>query len=118
MNKAEIIKSQLARIGVTVCLKDGEWTSMPFKASLSRLWRKKSSGFEHTLTELGEAGSDYYLFIGPYNHNIRTLSADGILLYDGDEYEFKCKDPVMLNDTVLYYSGVLRKIRRGDYDEA
>lgn len=118
MNKAEMIKNQLSRAGCTVYLKDGEWVSMPFKAGLSRLWRKKSSDFEHTVTELGDAGSDYYLFIGPYNHDIRTLSDNGVLLYDGDEYEFKCKDPVMFDDTVLYYSGVLRKIRKGDYNEA
>ena len=117
MNKADVIKAQLSKIGSTVYLKDGEWASMPFKASLSRLWRKKSSGFEHILTELGDVGSDYYLYIGPYNHDIRTLSDKGLLLYNGDEYEFKCKDPVTFDDTVLYYSGVLRKLRKGDYCE-
>ena len=67
MDKALIIKRQLKIIGNTVYLHDGEWSSMPFRAVVQHLWRKKSSNFESTLTELGSVNAEYYLYIGPSN---------------------------------------------------
>lgn len=117
MNEAIIVKRQLDTIGNTVYLQEGSWNSMPFKASLSRLWRRKNSRFEKRLTELGEVYSDYYLYVGPYNHNICDLSDEALLIYDGVRYEFKCKDPVKINDETIYYSAILRRITEADFDE-
>lgn len=114
MDKGLLIKSQLDKIGCQVYLKDGDWTSMAFNACVSHLWRKKSTAFEPDYTELGYVSKDYYLFIGPYNHNVCALSDEALLLFDGEEFEFKCKDPVLFNGEVLYYTGILRKLKGDD----
>ncbi len=115
MDKALIIKRQLKIIGNTVYLHDGEWSSMPFRAVVQHLWRKKSSNFESTLTELGSVNAEYYLYIGPSNYNIKTLSETATLTLGSEVYEFRCKDAVSEGDSVLYYTGILRKV--GDSDE-
>lgn len=111
MKKELLIKKQLDKIGRQVYLRDGEWTSMPFNACISHLWRKKSTRFEDEYTQLGVVSKDYYLYIGPYNHNICELSDESLLLIEGEEFEFKCKDPVCFGDRVIYYTGILRKLK-------
>lgn len=115
MEKCVLIKSQLDKIGRQVYLTDGDWTSMPFNAGISHLWRKKSTAFEPDYTPLGAVTNSYYLYIGPYNHNICQLSDDAVLILDDEKYEFKCKDPVTFGPEVLYYTGILRKLK-GDED--
>ena len=53
MNTRHIIQKEIENLGATVIITDGEWSSVPFKAILRPLWRKKSSNFEKKLTELG-----------------------------------------------------------------
>ena len=65
MNSAYIIKNQLDKIGSTAVLKDGDWTSMPFKCTVSPLWQKKSSAFDDRVTKVGKNKERYHLFIRP-----------------------------------------------------
>ena len=106
-----MIKRQIDKLGATIQLVDGEWSSMPFKALVSPLWRKKSSNFEPRVTELGSNLHEYYLYIGPAQHNICDLSDDAILKFGDDLFEFKHRDVVIINDEVLYYNGILRKLK-------
>lgn len=117
MNKEYIIRHNIEKLGRSVMLNDGEWSSVPFKALISPLWRKKSSNFESVHTELGSCLSEYYLYIGSSNHNILDLSDDAVLVLDEENYEFKHRDKVVVEDKLLYYTGVLRKLTSGDnYD--
>lgn len=111
MNAQYIIRHRIERLGRSVMLKDGEWNSVVFKALISPLWRKKSSNFENAYTELGSSLSEYYLYIGSANHNITDLSDDAVLMLDGEIYEFKHRDKTVVGDKLLYYTGVLRKLR-------
>ncbi len=43
MNTRHIIQKEIENLGATVIITDGEWSSVPFKAILRPLWRKKSS---------------------------------------------------------------------------
>lgn len=117
MNKANIIKRQLDLTGRCVYLKDGEWTSMPIRAEISHLWRKKSSAFEPEYTELGVSNAEYYLYIGPYNHDITSLSKEAVLIADDEQYEFKCADAVTFGSEVIYYTGILRRLAGADTNE-
>jgi hypothetical protein len=116
MNREYIVRHQIERLGCNVELVDGEWTSVPFKALISPLWRKKSSNFEEKYTQLGGNLDEYYLYIGSSNHIITDLSDDALLVWDDEKYEFKHKDVVKVDDEVLYYNGILRKLK-GDNDE-
>lgn len=115
--KKDIIKNQINKVGRTVCLKDGEWTSVPFKACISHLWRKKSSAFEPDYAQVGKSVYEYYLYIGPCSHNITALSDEAVLELNHEQYEFKCADAVNFGDEVLYYTGILKKLRGADFDE-
>lgn len=110
MNREYIIRHNIERLGKSVTLVDDEWHSVPYKALVSPLWRKKSASFERKYTELGSCGSEYYLYIGSANHNITDLSDNAVLILDGDAYEFKHRDKVVVDDELLYYTGVLRKL--------
>ena len=115
--KKDIIKSQLDKAGRTVYLKDGEWRSVPFKACVSHLWRKKTSAFEPEYAQLGRSFSEYYLYIGPYGHDITSLSGDAVLELDGENYAFKHADAVFFGGEVIYYTGILKRIKGADWDE-
>lgn len=117
MNLAQIVKKQLEKAGSTVCLKDGEWTSTPFKACVNCLWRKKSSAFEDNYTQIGANGAQYYLYIGPASHDITALSDGALLEFDGVCYEFKRRDAVKFCDEVIYYTGIMRRIKEAEYEE-
>lgn len=118
MDKSLIIKNQLDKIGSQVYLIDGDWTSMPFNACISHLWRKKSTAFEPDYTSLGAVSNKYYLYIGPYNHNICVLSDDAVLILNDEKYEFKCKDPVLFGGQTVYYTGVLRKLEGDEENDS
>ena len=116
MNAQHIIQKEIEKLGLTVILTDGEWTSVPFKAMISPLWKKKSSDFEKKLTELGGSLKEYYQYIGSANHSITDLSEDALVISDGERYEFKHRDKIISDNTVLYYTGILRKLNGDDDD--
>lgn len=110
MNNAYKVKNGLQQAGESVFLKDGNWISIPFYAVLSPKWRSNKSDFEPNETEIGRVSADYYTYIGPFDHNIISLSDKAYLIADGVNYIFKKKDSVKLNGKVLFYRGVLRRV--------
>lgn len=117
MNAEHIIKKQIDKIGSAVTLRDGDWVSVPYKAILSPLWRRKSTNFENSVTQLGITKSEYYLYIGSSDHNITALSQDAMLEMGDEEFEFKHRDVVKAFDKIVYFTGIVRKIRREADDE-
>lgn len=85
---------------------------------MSPLWRKKSSNFEARVTELGSNLHEYYLYVGSAEHNICDLSDEAILKSGSDLYEFKHRDVMIINDEVIYYNGILRKLKGEIANEA
>ncbi len=114
-NCAIIISDRLDKTGNTVYLRDESWISTPFKACIFRLWNRQRSAFEHDFTEIGQVTDDYYLYLGPAEHNITALSENAVVLADDGKYEFKRRNEFKSGDDVLYYTGILKKIQ-GEYD--
>lgn len=110
MNNAYKVKNGLQQVGERVFLKDGNWISVPFYAVLSPRWKNDKSNFELKETEIGRVSADYYTYIGPFDHNILSLSDDAYLLADGIKYIFRKRDSVKMGDKVVYYRGILRKV--------
>ena len=117
MRSAYIIKNQLDKIGVEATLNDGKWKSMPFKCTVSPLWRKKSSAFDDSVTSAGINEARYHLYLGPKTHNILEIGEDGYLKTASGNYKFLRKNAVKINDEVIYYTGSLREIKEVTYDE-
>lgn len=117
MNKPYIIKKQLEKIGNQIYLTDGDWKSMPFKAYIYPLWRRKSSAFEPVYTEIGAESREYYLYIGPCNHDIMVLSEAGRIVYDDVSFSFTRRDAVKVNDEIIYFTGILKRIKESEYVE-
>lgn len=117
MNKANLIKKQLERVGRSLYIKDGEWISTPFYAYVSHLWRKKSSAFEPDYDEAGKGTSKYYLYIGPYDHDITSLSEDAVVELDGRRYEFKNADGVSFSGQTVYYTAILRLLEGDTFED-
>lgn len=113
MQAEYIIKRQIEKVGCTVELRDGDWSSVTFKAVVSPLWRRKSSNFEQVLTQLGGSRSEYFLYIGSFDHNIQTLSDSAVLIFDDAQYEFKHRSIVKSGDRLLYFTGILRRLEEG-----
>lgn len=109
-NNAYKVKNGLRQVGESVFIKDGNWVSVPFYAVLSPKWRSNKSEFEPKETEIGRVSADYYTYIGPFDHNILSLSDKAYLIADGVKYIFKKRDAVKMGDRVLYYRGILRKV--------
>lgn len=116
--KKDVIRKQLEKSGRTVYIKDGEWTSVPFKACVSHLWRKKTSSFEPDYTELGKSYYEYYLYIGPYSHDITVLSENAVLELGSERFEFRCADAVSFGEEIVYYTGILKRLRGVDSGES
>lgn len=118
MNKSHLIKKQLDKIGSQAYLKDDEWTSMPFNACVFHLWRKSRSNFEPDITEIGKVNRDYYLYIGPANHDITALSGNALLIIGDEKFVFKKRDAVKTGDEIIYYTAAVRRIREEAESEA
>ena len=110
MNRAIKIKNGLKKAGKQVYLKDGEWVSAPFYAVVAQKWRSNRSNFEQVQTAAGSVSKDYFTFIGPYDHNIISLSDDARVLLGDEEFVFKKKEEVAAGGEKLFYWGVLRKV--------
>lgn len=115
--KKSIIKNQIDMTGTTVYIKDGDWTSVPFKACVSHLWRKKSTAFEPDYEALGKSLIEYYLYIGPYDHDITMLSDDAIFMLGDTAYELRYADAVKFNGETIYFTGILKKIKGNEFNE-
>lgn len=115
MNISHIIKREIDKVGSTVYLKNDNWSSTPFKACIQPLWRKKSSAFGDGHLPFGAVCERYSLFIGPVTHDITAV--DSLLYRNEEKYEFVRKTPVIVNDDVIYYTGILKEIKEADYDE-
>ena len=110
MNKAYKIKKGLELTGREVFLADGEWRSQPFYAVLEPKWRSYKTDFESSRTEIGSVSADYYIYTGPFNHNILLLSENACLYEDGVKYIFKKREAVKFKNETLYYTAVLRRV--------
>lgn len=117
MNCSYLIKKQLDSIGNQVYLQDGEWISMPFYACLNHLWRKKTSSFEDVVSEIGSSVAEYYLYIGPKEHNIETLSDNAVLIWDDIKFVFRRREAVKVGNETVYYTAILRKVKEAEYEE-
>ncbi len=109
-NNAYKVKNGLKQVGERVFLKDEGWVSVPFYAVLSPRCRSNKSNFEPKETAIGRVSADYYTYIGPFDHNVLSLSDKAYLVSDGVKYIFKKRDAVKMGDKVLFYRGVLRKV--------
>ena len=77
---------------------------------LSPRWKNSKSDFEFKETEIGRVSADYYTYIGPFDHNILSLSDKAYLRADGVKYIFRKKESVKMGNKVLFYRGILRKV--------
>ncbi|MDE6470244.1 MAG: hypothetical protein K2L19_04405 [Eubacterium sp.] len=111
MNRADMIKRQLDKAGRTVYFKDNNWMSTPFCACISPLWRKKTANFEPKYTELGQSFREYYLYTGPYDHDVTELSDEAMVIFGKDKFEIKCADAVVFSDEIIYYTAILKKLK-------
>ena len=110
MNNKYTVKNGLKRVGERDFLSDENWISVPFYAVISPRWKNSKSDFELKETEIGRVSADYYTYIGPFDHNILSLSDKAYLMADGIKYIFRKKDSVKMGENVLFYRGVLRKV--------
>ena len=117
MKRAYKVKKGLDKVGRDVFLADGDWRSTPFKAVLEPKWKSNKSDFEFNETEIGKVSADYFTYIGPHNHDITALSDSACLYADGVKYIFKRKEAEKLNNEIICYSAILRKVWENGDDE-
>lgn len=110
MNKASLIKKELNKVGKEVFLADGSWISTPFYAVVQQKWKETKTNFEPKITPIGEVSADYFVYVGPYDHDIEALSDGAYLLFDNRKYVFKKKERVVVGGRVQYYWGILRLV--------
>lgn len=110
MDNAYKIKNGLKQVGEKIFLKDGNWISVPFYAVLLPRWKNDKSNFELKQTEIGMVSADYYTYIGPSDHNILSLSERAYVIADGEKYVFRKRDAVKMENRIVYYRGILRRV--------
>lgn len=116
MNKANKIKNELKKVGREIYLQDGAWYSTPFFAVISPRWRYSKSDFESEKTQIGVVSTDYYSYIGPFDHNIEKLSEDCFVVADGVRYAFKKRESVKCGAGVQFYCGILKRVWEDEND--
>ena len=104
------VKNGLIQVGEKIYLQDGNWIFVPFYAVLSPKWRSNKSNFEPKETEIGRVNAEYYTYIGPFDHNILSLSENAYLITEDAKFIFKKRDSVKMGNKVLFYRGILRKV--------
>lgn len=113
------VNTMIKQFGRDVCLRmDDGWTSGKYTAFLQPLKSKNRTYFEGIQTNIGFSGSDYYLYIGPTNHNLCALPKDA-WLEDIDKTKYYiCKaEKMFLGNNFIYVWAVLKKFEEIDYEE-
>lgn len=116
MSRADTIKKELIKVGKEIFLADGDWVSTPFFAVIKQKWQETKTNFEPRVTPIGEVSADYFVYIGPYDHDIEALSENALVLYDDEKYVFKKRQRVVVGGSTLYYWGILRRVWEADDD--
>ena len=114
LDRAQTIKAYLTRLGQQVTLiRNGEETTV--FAVIEQTWKRNKSRFEKNASPIGRYYNRYYIYYGPADYDIRTLSEEDCVLIDGETYYFVQADCVRVGETVQYYRGVLKHDKGGSY---
>lgn len=89
---------------------------MPFYCTLQQTWRKNKSNFEDEKTPIGRVRKEFYLYLGPYDHDITVLCDDAFLVSHGIRYRFIKREAVRLGDIIIYYTGILERVWEDEYE--
>lgn len=116
IDKSEICREYLSRIGKTVRLVRADGSEEQFFAVIGQTWLKNKSKFEDLLSKIGMYYNDYYTYIGPSDYDITVLSDNDYIEYCGVRYFFVRQEAVVVGDTVQYYAGVLKRIAEEESD--
>lgn len=116
VDKSKLCKQYLARIGQRVCVVDND-NKYEFYATVQETWHRNKSRFEDTQTKIGTVKKNYYLYIGPSDVDICSMSDDAVLECDGSKYIFVKKERIKSADTIQFYSGMLKKVYEGDIND-
>ncbi|MGN0523988.1 MAG: hypothetical protein ACI4IG_06920 [Eubacterium sp.] len=114
LSKSKICKKYFRLLGNSVTLVTADGGEKQFFAAIQQTWRKNKTRFEALESKLGQVHNDYYLYLGPADVDITTLSRRDILRCNGNEYYFVVTDSVSVGDRVQYYTGVLKRIYKED----
>lgn len=100
-----------ARIGKDVFITNSTgWQSPVFRAAIQPLRYKNKMYLGGVYTEIGKAKYDYFLYIGPPDHDISCLSADSrIIDSSGRGFTVDHCETVYYKNTPFYIWAIVRE---------
>ena len=104
------IKNELRKIGRKVVLVDGDWKSMPFYAKIQPIRYKNKMYLQETGTPLGLNIQEYFLYIGPFDHDFTSLSSMCEVVLNDDKFTVTKREKVYYKDEMIYVWAVLRRL--------
>ncbi len=117
MNSFKKIMSKYGR-DVSLHTSDG-WTSGVYSAFLQPLRYKNKMYLEGINTEIGSTEQGYYLYIGPADHNLKSLPYDAwIKDFEGNKYHISKAEKVFLGNDELYIWAIIKSIEEENYGQS
>lgn len=111
MNAAEEVKRMLRAYGGRTVLHDVDgWHSHTFYALLQPLRYKNKMYLEGTYTPIGRSDRGYYLYTGPYDHDLTKLTDAAVVEAADARYTIDRAEKVFLNGVCVYVWAILRAV--------
>lgn len=104
------IRTAMNRHGQTVHFIDKDWTSTPFKAFVQSVRYKNKMYLKDVNTPLGLANQDYFLYIGPYDHQLSQLSAEAVVRQEENKYVVVKSECVKFGNKVCYVWAIMQRL--------
>lgn len=111
-NIAQIIKEEMKKYAQSCTITTKEGKVITTRVMTDHLWKRDKSRFEGNATKIGNASKDYV--IGLFIEDVTSYGEEDILSLLGIDYYFIKSNPVCVGDEIIYYSSVLRQIKKED----
>lgn len=116
IDKSGVCSKYISLLGRQCKINTASGDLLTIRAVIQPVWRRAKFKFLGDLIEVGESKDDFAIYIGPAGFDITALDKHDILQCSDCEYYFIRKEECIVDDRLQYYTGVLKRVYRGDLD--
>lgn len=114
LNKSKLFEKYITALGRAVSVIKVDGSEDKILAVVQSFWRGGKARYKKQQSRIGMDLEDFFTYIGPPSYDITSLTEDDIVVFDNKEFCFVNIEPIRIGNEILYYTGTLKRVWRGN----